>query len=188
MIKIIPKLTRLPKHNEKKIFKKTFTPYKDYQTSYNVRIYEGENELIKDNFLLGEFTVTGFEPKKRGEIIIEIVFYLDHDSILTVKARQNDEIKQELIIKNRDQYSKEELEKMKKHAIEFEAHEKQRKKIQEIIKKMENIISDIKKNNDDDEIRNKVSEIEKWINYHAKSPLEHFESKLKELLELKNNI
>ena len=188
MIKIIPKLTRLPKHNEKKIFKKTFTPYKDYQTSYNVRIYEGENELIKDNFLLGEFTVTGFEPKKRGEIIIEIVFYLDHDSILTVKARQNDEIKQELIIKNRDQYSKEELEKMKKHAIEFELHEKQRKKIQEIIKKMENIISDIKKNNDDDEIRNKVSEIEKWINYHAKSPLEHFESKLKELLELKNNI
>ena len=187
MIRIIPKLTKLPNHNEKKIFKKTFTTFKDYQQSYTVRIYEGESELIKDNFLLGEFTVSGFEPKKRGEIVIEIIFYLDHDSILTVKARQNDEIEKELTIKNRDQYSKEELDKMIKHAKTFEIQENNRKRIDEIRTKMEDIISRLK-NNDDDYIQNQVVQIENWINYNPKGPLEKYESFYKELMDLENQI
>ena len=187
MTKIIPKLTGLPNHNEKKFFKKTFTIFKDYQQSYTVRIYEGENELIKNNFLLGEFTVSGFEPKKRGEIVIEIIFYLDHDSILTVKARQNDEIEKELTIKNRDQYSKEELDKMIKHAKTFERQENNRKRIDEIRTKMEDIISRLK-NNDDDYIQNQVVQIENWINYNPKGPLEKYESFYKELMDLENQI
>ncbi len=183
MIKIIPKLSKLPNRNEKKIFKRTFTTFKDYQESYTVRIYEGENELIKNNFLLGEFTVSGFEPKKRGEIVIEILFYLDHDSILTVKARQNDEIQKELVIKNRDQYSKEELEKMKKHTKDFELQEKNKKQILEIRKTMESMIFKLK-NNNDNEIKNKAIEIEKWMNYNPKASLENYNAKYLELVNI----
>ena len=97
-----------------------------------VRIFEGEDELIKNNYLLGEFRVTGFEPKKRGEIIIELIFYLDHNSIITVKARQNDIIQKELIIKSRDDYTKEEIQKMKENMKEYKKLEKMNKKKAEI--------------------------------------------------------
>ena len=191
MIKIIPKLTRLPKHNEKKIFKKTFTPYKDYQTSYNVRIYEGENELIKDNFLLGEFTVTGFEPKKRGEIIIELIFYLDHNSIITVKARQNDIIQKELIIKSRDDYTKEEIQKMKENMKEYKKLEKMNKKKAEIKNRIIELNNSLKKIGEqslgDNQILQKVNEIEQWMKDHKFDNLEQYEKKYYELQMFYNN-
>ena len=59
---------------KKEFFKKVFTSFKDFATSYMVRIFEGEDDLVKNNYLLGEFKVSGFEPKKREEIIIEVIF------------------------------------------------------------------------------------------------------------------
>ena len=100
MLDIIPKGTKLPQMKEDpKLFKKAFSLYKDFMTAYTVDIYEGEEKIAKNNNHLGHFRVTGIPPKKKGEIIIELLFYLDHNSIITVKARCNDEIQQELTIK-----------------------------------------------------------------------------------------
>jgi L1 cell adhesion molecule like protein len=96
---IIPKGTKLPEMQKTRFFKKAFALYKDFLTAYNVDIYEGEDIIATKNNKLGHFRVTGIPPKKKGEIIIELLFYLDHDSIITVKARCNDEIQQELQIK-----------------------------------------------------------------------------------------
>ena len=96
---IIPKGTKLPEMQKTRFFKKAFALYKDFLTAYNVDIYEGEDIIATKNNKLGHFRVTGIPPKKKGDIIIELLFYLDHDSIITVKARCNDEIQQELQIK-----------------------------------------------------------------------------------------
>ena len=52
MATIIPKLSQLPPKDEIRVFKKTFTVFKDYATSYKVRIFEGENQLVQKNYLL----------------------------------------------------------------------------------------------------------------------------------------
>ncbi len=96
---IIPKGTKLPEMQKTRFFKKAFALYKDFLTAYNVDIFEGEDVIAAKNNKLGHFRVTGIPPKKKGDIIIELLFYLDHDSIITLKARCNDEIQQELQIK-----------------------------------------------------------------------------------------
>ena len=188
---IIPKLSQLPSKNEKRIFRKTFTTFKDFATSYMVRIFEGEDELIKNNYLLGEFRVTGFEPKKRGEIIIELIFYLDHNSIITVKARQNDIIQKELIIKSRDDYTKEEIQKMKENMKEYRNLEKMNKKKAEIKNRIIELNNSLKKIGEqslgDNQILQKVNEMEQWMKDHKFDDLEQYEKKCNELQMFYNN-
>ena len=156
-----------------------------------VRIFEGEDELIKNNYLLGEFRVTGFEPKKRGEIIIELIFYLDHNSIITVKARQNDIIQKELIIKSRDDYTKEEIQKMKENMKEYRNLEKMNKKKAEIKNRIIELNNSLKKIGEqslgDNQILQKVNEIEQWMKDHKFDDLEQYEKKCNELQMFYNN-
>ena len=190
MATIIPKLSQLPPKDEIRVFKKTFTVFKDYATSYKVRIFEGENQLVQKNYLLGEFTVTGFKPQKRGEIIIELLFYLDHNSIISVKARQNDKIQKELIIQNREDYSKEEIKTMKLHLKEYEEKERENKeriKIMEQIKDLNNELKKIGENSfSKKDILKKTKEIDFWIENHHYDPLKEYETIYKDLKKFYN--
>lgn len=56
-------------------------------------IYEGENKLVKDNNILGKFTLTGIPPAPKGEPAIEVGLHIDADGILTVKAYDKDQAK-----------------------------------------------------------------------------------------------
>lgn len=61
----------------------------DYQSSVLIRIYEGENEMVKDNEFIGELILDGIQSKKKGEQEIEITFDLDVNSELTITAVEN---------------------------------------------------------------------------------------------------
>lgn len=43
-----------------------FTTVEDYQTSVDVRVFEGERSITDGNHLLGEFVISGIERAKRG--------------------------------------------------------------------------------------------------------------------------
>ena len=66
---------------------KIYTPVVDYQSSVLVQVYEGEHEYVRDNFLLGRFTLENIPFKKKDDIHINISFDLDENSTLTVKAK-----------------------------------------------------------------------------------------------------
>ena len=183
---IIPKLSQLPPKDEIRVFKKTFTVFKDYATSYKVRIFEGENQSVQKNYLLGEFTVTGFKPQKRGEIIIELLFYLDHNSIISVKARQNDKIQKELIIQNREDYSKEEIKTMKLHLKEYEEKERENKERIKIIEQIKDLNEKLKKIGENSFILKKTKEIDFWIQNHHYDPLKEYQIIYKDLKKLYN--
>ena len=168
------------------MFKKTFTVFKDYATSYKVRIFEGENQSVQKNYLLGEFTVTGFKPQKRGEIIIELLFYLDHNSIISVKARQNDKIQKELIIQNREDYSKEEIKTMKLHLKEYEEKERENKERIKIIEQIKDLNEKLKKIGENSFILKKTKEIDFWIQNHHYDPLKEYQIIYKDLKKLYN--
>lgn len=58
----------------------------DWQTEIDVKVYEGERSMTKDNNFLGEFSIRGIKMAKRGEPSIDVTFELDANGILNVSA------------------------------------------------------------------------------------------------------
>jgi molecular chaperone DnaK (HSP70) len=64
-----------------------FTTHQDGQTEVHIRAFQGENPHASENELLGDFVLTGIEPAPRLTPKIDVVFRLDEDGILSVKAQ-----------------------------------------------------------------------------------------------------
>lgn len=63
-----------------------FTNAADGQESMKVRVLQGERELARDNWELGDFRVP-FTPERRGQARVGVEFRIDADGLLTVLAR-----------------------------------------------------------------------------------------------------
>ena len=106
----------------------TFSTAADNQTSVDIKIYQGERQMAKDNRLLGVFQLVGIPPAARGVPQIEVTFDIDANGILNVSAKDkgtNNE--QKITITSSSGLSKEEVEKMAKDA-EVNAAEDRKKK------------------------------------------------------------
>ena len=112
MSKVIKRGSKLPC---KKM--EIFNPAEDYQKSILFRVYEGENQYVKNNYLLGKFRLVNLPMKPKNEVDFEVTFDLDEDSILTVTAveKNNKSNYNFIIIKNdKGGLSKNEIEEAKK--------------------------------------------------------------------------
>ncbi|HET9449735.1 MAG TPA: Hsp70 family protein [Aggregicoccus sp.] len=59
----------------------------DQQTELAMRIYQGDNDQVSRNELLGEFTFSGIRADRAGSVQVEITFDVNIEGILTMKAR-----------------------------------------------------------------------------------------------------
>ncbi len=109
----------------------TFSTASDNQTSVEIKFYQGERAMARDNRLLGVFSLVGIPPAPRGMPQIEVTFDIDANGILNVLAKDkatNNE--QKITITSSSGLSKDEVEKMAKEA---ESHQgEDRKKREEI--------------------------------------------------------
>jgi molecular chaperone HscC len=64
----------------------TVTPVRDFQPQVEIRIYQGESRLVKDNIQLGTLTLR-LKPRRRNEQTIEVRFTYDVNGLLEVSAR-----------------------------------------------------------------------------------------------------
>lgn len=80
MTKLIARGTTIPSRRTE-----VFSTYSDNQPAVQVRVFEGERALTRDNRLLGEFQLTGIPPAPRGVPQIEVSFDVDANGILQVR-------------------------------------------------------------------------------------------------------
>ena len=67
-------------------FTKSYTTSSDNQTRMKIRVYQGERLLVKDNYEIGSFKVTGITPLPAGEASVDVTMGTDKNGILTVTA------------------------------------------------------------------------------------------------------
>ncbi len=72
MTKLIARNTTIPTKKSQ-----VFSTAADGQTAIEVKIFQGERELVRDNKLLGNFNLVGIPPAPKGVPQIEITFDID---------------------------------------------------------------------------------------------------------------
>ena len=78
---ILPKGSKYPTS-----FSKYFFNYYNDQETFDIRVFQGENEYANENVLINEFTIINIPQKPKGELCIKITFSIDKSQILNVNA------------------------------------------------------------------------------------------------------
>ena len=121
--KLIDRNTTIPTRKSE-----TFSTAADSQTSVEIKVYQGERAMARDNRMLGVFQLIGIPPAPRGVPQIEVTFDIDANGILNVTAKDkatNNE--QKITITSSSGLSKDEVDKMAKDAESHSAEDKKRK-------------------------------------------------------------
>ena len=113
MEKIIPRNSNIPIIKEQ-----TFTTNENGQTSIKINVIQGERETSDKNTSLGDFILSGIEPKPAGIPRIKVRFSLDVDGILLVSAIDELSGKEKnLVIKTGNDLTVEEMRKIVESSI-----------------------------------------------------------------------
>src|ERR1700750_1495105 len=106
--KLIERNTTIPTRKSE-----VFSTAADSQTSVEIKCYQGERAMAKDNRLLGVFQLVGIPPAPRGVPQVEVTFDIDANGIINVTAKDkatNNE--QKITITSSSGLRKDEGEKM----------------------------------------------------------------------------
>jgi molecular chaperone DnaK len=113
----------------------------------DVKVYQGERQLVKDNKLLGNFTLDGIPPAPKGTPQIEVAFDIDADGIVNVSAKDKGTNRdQSITITASSGLSSKEIEKMIEDAEKYAESDSKRKDIIEAINSAESAINETEKN------------------------------------------
>jgi molecular chaperone DnaK len=121
--KLIERNTTIPTRKSE-----TFSTAADSQTSVEIKVYQGERAMARDNRLLGVFQLVGIPSAPRGVPQIEVTFDIDANGILNVSAKDratNNE--QKITITSSSGLSKDEVEKMARDAESHGAEDRKKR-------------------------------------------------------------
>ena len=136
-----------------------FSTASDSQTSVEIKVFQGERSMARDNRLLGVFQLVGIPPAPRGIPQIEVTFDIDANGILNVTAKDratNNE--QKITITSSSGLSKDEVEKMARDADAHAAEDRKRKDEVEARNRADQMIYSVEKTLKDH--RDKIGEAE----------------------------
>ena len=110
--KLIDRNTTIPTRKSE-----VFSTAADNQTSVEIKVFQGERAMAKDNRQLGVFSLVGIPTAARGVPQIEVTFDIDANGILNVAAKdKSTNNEQKITLTSSSGLSKEEVEKMAREA------------------------------------------------------------------------
>ncbi len=139
--KLIERNTTIPTRKSE-----VFSTAADSQTSVEIKVYQGERSMARDNRLLGVFQLVGIPPAPRGVPQVEVTFDIDANGILNVTAKDratNNE--QKITISSSSGLSKEEVERMAKDAESHSADDRKNRDAIEARNRADAMIYNIEK-------------------------------------------
>lgn len=142
---LIPRGSIIPIKKTKKYSTDT-----DFIDSINIKIYEGERKFTKDNYLIGNFILSGIEKQKKGIPSIQITFSIDTDGIIKIYAEDLDNPLNKKSIQvsgNKQNLTQEQIDKIISNAKEMDHVDKidkiKKESYATILDNSEKIISNI---------------------------------------------
>lgn len=107
MTTMIKRNTQVPSE-----FKEVFTTAIDNQTEVDVKVYQGERPRVANNHFLGQFKLQNIKPASRGIPKIDVVFEVDANGIVTVKAIDEDTNEEQSMTLTGSNLSNEDIKQM----------------------------------------------------------------------------
>ncbi|KAK0511494.1 hypothetical protein JMJ35_006067 [Cladonia borealis] len=151
-----------------------FSTAADFQTAVEIKVYQGERELVRDNKLLGNFQLVGIPPAHRGVPQIEVTFDIDADSIVHVHAKDKSTNKdQSITIASGSGLSDAEIQGMVDDAEKYGEQDKERKAAIEAANRADGVLNDTEKALKDfsdkidkteaDQLREKIASLREFV-------------------------
>ena len=123
-----------------------FSTAADFQSAVEIKVYQGERELVRDNKMLGNFQLVGIPPAHRGVPQIEVTFDIDADSIVHVHAKDKSTNKdQSITIASGSGLSDGEIQNMVDDAAKYADADKERKGAIESANRADSVVNDTEK-------------------------------------------
>ena len=138
---LIPRNTTVP-------VKKTeiFSTGVDNQTGVDIKVYQGERGLVRDNKLIGDLKLSGIPPMPKGTPQIAVTFDIDADGIINVSAseRSSGQEKNITVIANTG-LTEEEIQRLVDESNANREHDNLIRQRMELMTKADIMISDAEK-------------------------------------------
>lgn len=151
-----------------------FSTAADFQTAVEIKVYQGERELVRDNKLLGNFQLVGIPPAHRGVPQVEVTFDIDADSIVHVHAKDKSTNKdQSITIAAGSGLSDAEIQGMVDDAEKYGESDKERKAAIEAANRADSVLNDTEKalkdfadkldKTESDQIKEKIEKLREFV-------------------------
>ena len=136
MTVLIPKNTTIPTSK-----KQVFSTAADNQPAVDIHVLQGERQMAADNKTLGNFQLSGIPAAPRGVPQIEVIFDIDANGIVNVKAKDLGTNKEQAItITASTNLTDEEIDKMVKEAEANKEEDNKRKEEAELRNDAEQLV------------------------------------------------